>query len=325
MNAPMATSRARRQLLPFSAVAGLGLLLAALPGSEHNYYQLGLAALVDLLCLGISSLVVTGRLPRRLMVPNWLVFLGGVALLRHSAGGSQAGVGLLALLPCVWMAMYGSRRELGWMIAGMTAVFVGPIVLIGGDQYPASGLRGAILSIALTALISTAMHEVITDERDRSEDAEELARTDELTGLPNRRQWDSALPDALAAARRDGMPVAVIVLDLNAFKELNDQQGHQLGDQTLKACAAAWRPELRAADLLARLGGDEFAALLPGCDELNVSRLSERLREATPHVPGVSVGAAVSDGHESPTALLARADGALYADKRARLAAQPSG
>ena len=117
------------------------------------------------------------------------------------------------------------------------------------------------------------------------------------------------------------MPVAVIVLDLNAFKELNDEQGHHIGDQVLKSCAAAWRPELRAADLLARLGGDEFAAMLPGCDDVNAQRLAERLREATPHEPGVSVGYAVSDGRETPTAVLARADGALYAEKRREAAA----
>ncbi len=321
----MSESRARQKLLPFWVVAGLGLLLAALPGSEHNWYQLGLAALLDLYCLVVAYLVVTGRLPRKLMVPNWLLFLAGVALLRHSAGGAEAGVGLLALLPCVWMAMYGTRRELGWMIAGMAIVFAGPILFFGGEQYPISGLRGAVLAIALAALISTAVHELISDERGRSEDAEELARTDELTGLPNRRRWDAALHDAVNSARRDHMPLAVIVLDLNAFKQLNDEQGHQIGDQTLKACAAAWRPELRAADLLARIGGDEFAALLPGCDDLNASRLAERLREATPHEPGVSVGYAVSDGHESPTGLLARADGALYADKGTGLASQPSG
>ena len=92
-----------------------------------------------------------------------------------------------------------------------------------------------MLAIALAAMLSTVLHDLITGERDRSEDAEELARTDLLTGLPNRRVWDSALPHALARARRDGVPVAVIVLDLNAFKQLNDQQGHQIGDKTLKA------------------------------------------------------------------------------------------
>jgi diguanylate cyclase (GGDEF)-like protein len=317
--------RARDALLPFSAVAGLGLLLAALPGSEHDWYQLGLAALVDVFCFGIAYLVVTDRLPRALMVPNWLLFLGGVILLRHSGGGSRAGVGLLALLPCIWMAMYGTRRELAWMIGGMTVVYAGPIFLVGGEQYPVSGLRGAVLAIALAALISTAMQELITDERDRVEGAEELARTDELTGLANRRVWEEALPRALEGARRDGMPMAVVLLDLNSFKQLNDEQGHHIGDQALKACAAAWRPELRAADLLVRLGGDEFGALLPGCNEQNAGLLAGRLRDATPHSPGASVGFAVSDGHEVPAALMTRADGALYADKRAELAAQPSG
>lgn len=308
--------RVREKLVPFWVVAGLGLLLASLPGTEHNFLQLGLAYALNLYCLVVSYKVVTGRLSQKLLVPNWLLFLAGVALLRLSGGGIKAGVGLLALLPCIWMAMYGTRRQLAVMVAGMAAVYVAPIVIIGGEQYPTSGLRGTVLAVALAWMIPVALQNLITDERDRSEGAEELARTDELTGLPNRRVWDRALPDAMAVARRDGMPLAVILLDLNAFKQLNDEHGHHIGDQTLKACAAAWRPELRTADLLARVGGDEFAALLPGCDDLNAARLAERLRGATPHGPGASVGYAVSDGREGKAAVIARADGALYADKR---------
>jgi diguanylate cyclase (GGDEF)-like protein len=181
-----------------------------------------------------------------------------------------------------------------------------------------------VLAIALTALISTAMHELLSDERDRLEGAEELARTDDLTGLANRRVWDEALPRALESARREGRPTAVVLLDLNDFKQLNDRHGHHIGDQALKACASAWRPELRAADLLVRLGGDEFAVLLAGCDEQHATLLAGRLRSVTPHSPGASVGFAVSDGHETPEALMARGDTALYADKRAQLTFQPS-
>jgi GGDEF domain-containing protein len=73
-----------------------------------------------------------------------------------------------------------------------------------------------------------------------------------------------------------------------------------------------------------RLGGDEFATLLPGCDEHHAAALAGRLRSVTPTPPGASVGFAVSDGHETSEALMARSDAALYAEKRAQLAGQPS-
>ena len=93
------------------------------------------------------------------------------------------------------------------------------------------------------------------------------ARTDALTGLPNRRVWDEDLERELARARRHGGALCLAMLDLDRFKAFNDQHGHQAGDQLLAAAATAWRPELRATDTLARYGGEEFAVLLPHSDE----------------------------------------------------------
>lgn len=147
---------------------------------------------------------------------------------------------------------------------------------------------------------------------------EAAARTDPLTGLANRRAWDEQLSRELAAARRAGRPVVVALLDVDALKAINDQQGHQAGDRILRACAAAWRSELREGDLLARVGGDEFAALLADCAAEAALRLCDRLREPTPEVTA-SLGLAQWDGVEDAAALMARADAALYGDKaRAR-------
>ena len=146
---------------------------------------------------------------------------------------------------------------------------------------------------------------------------EAVARTDDLTGLPNRRSWDEELPRELSRARRDNRPVCVAMLDLDHFKAFNDRRGHQAGDRFLKHAAAAWRNELRATDVIARYGGEEFAVVLPACNIENAYALLGRLRAATPEQETCSGGMACWDGDESADALVGRADEALYEAKRA--------
>lgn len=151
-------------------------------------------------------------------------------------------------------------------------------------------------------------------------DLEAAATTDALTGVANRRAWDRALEDALAAAMSGATrrAVTICLLDLDGFKTLNDTQGHLAGDRALKGCVAAWRAELRSPDLLARLGGDEFGVLLPGCDRRRAEAIRERLEAFTPHAAGVSVGVAEWTGDEPALALMQRADRNLYERKAAR-------
>jgi diguanylate cyclase (GGDEF)-like protein len=145
----------------------------------------------------------------------------------------------------------------------------------------------------------------------------ELARRDELTGLPNRRAWNDELPRALELARRDGRPVSVAILDLDHFKAFNDSYGHPAGDRLLKSAAAAWHGELRKVDILARYGGEEFVVLLPdaGLDESR--QVLVRALAATPLGQTFSAGVVVWDGAETSDELIARADAALYEAKAA--------
>ena len=143
------------------------------------------------------------------------------------------------------------------------------------------------------------------------------ARTDPLTGLPNRRVWDEDLERELSRARRHGGNLCLAMLDLDRFKAFNDEFGHQAGDQLLAASAAAWRPALRATDTLARYGGEEFAVLLPHSDVEGAMTVVGRLLEVVPLGQTASAGVAVWDGKESANELLARADAALYEAKGA--------
>ncbi len=158
---------------------------------------------------------------------------------------------------------------------------------------------------------------IAIDRADLLARLEVSARTDDLTGLPNRRAWEEQLPLELARAERDEAPVCVAMLDLDRFKGFNDDRGHQAGDRLLKQSAASWAMQLRSTDMLARYGGEEFALVLPGCTLSDGQLLVERLRAAMPEDQTVSAGIAAWDGKETPELLVGRADSALYAAKKA--------
>ena len=170
--------------------------------------------------------------------------------------------------------------------------------------------------ITLTSLLAAEV--AVTLERVRLlARLESIARTDDLTGLPNRRAWQEELAKEVARAERDQLPLCVAILDLDRFKLYNDEHGHQAGDRFLKQAAAAWNEQLRATDVLARYGGEEFVLALPACAPAESLRVIERLRAATPDGQTCSAGMACWNGTESPGALIGRADAALYEAKRA--------
>jgi diguanylate cyclase (GGDEF)-like protein len=141
------------------------------------------------------------------------------------------------------------------------------------------------------------------------------AMTDGLTGAGNRRAWDAGVADSLLQARRTGTELAVVLLDLDHFKQFNDDHGHLAGDDHLRACAKAWTARLRPGDQLCRWGGEEFSVLLPACSLAGARQVADALRALVPEGETASAGIAVWDGQESAEALIARADGALYAAK----------
>jgi diguanylate cyclase (GGDEF)-like protein/PAS domain S-box-containing protein len=157
----------------------------------------------------------------------------------------------------------------------------------------------------------------LEDERETLlERVEAMARTDELTGLPNRRAWDEELRRGLARAARTRQPVCLGLLDLDRFKDFNDRHGHQAGDELLVETAAAWRLLLRVTDFIARYGGDEFLLLLPDCPPDEATVVVERLRTARPLRQSCSAGVVQWDGAIDAEQLIAHADAALYAAKR---------
>jgi diguanylate cyclase (GGDEF)-like protein len=151
-----------------------------------------------------------------------------------------------------------------------------------------------------------------------------LARTDALTGLPNRRLFMEELRRATARSHRSGTPIAIAYLDLDHFKLFNDRHGHTAGDAGLRAVGEALRAHVRENDVAARLGGDEFGIVLDRCDEDTARALAARLLHeltrslaaAPKGAVAVSIGVACFEGPPpSPEDMIDHADAAMYCAK----------
>ncbi|KFN45586.1 hypothetical protein N790_09795 [Arenimonas malthae CC-JY-1] len=168
---------------------------------------------------------------------------------------------------------------------------------------------------------------LLCTERSQRE-LERAARVDYLTGVYNRRAIEELGTRAIAAARRHGMSLAALVVDIDHFKRINDELGHAAGDHALVRAVERIRDELRTEDLLGRLGGEEFIVLMPSTDSASAVAAAERIREsfsAQPLVLGdqrrqvtLSIGVAVlAPADRQFSQLLQRADRAMYAAKKA--------
>jgi diguanylate cyclase (GGDEF)-like protein/PAS domain S-box-containing protein len=185
--------------------------------------------------------------------------------------------------------------------------------LPGGDRHP--GLFAAI-------------EREVTDEIRRERELEALASADPLTRLLTRRAGDAFLAREFARARRNGLAMALAILDIDHLKSVNDRYGHHVGDRVLSAFADVLRETLRSYDCAARIGGDEFMVVLPGTDRADALQVVDRVlagvrrksRVAVDHHRvGITCSAGLTSlgsGDRSAQALLRRADRALYLAKR---------
>jgi diguanylate cyclase (GGDEF)-like protein len=289
-------------------------------GSSMHWGMYAASAAVATLAGLLGIVPLPGILNKaREAIPS-LVFLVAIGLLRDSAGGINSAVGALALLPVFYTALYSSRTQLCTVLVGMTTVLLAQNVLIGPPAYPHSQYRAGVIFIVVSAIIGLVTQRLVSQRAEMLNYVSEMlsqvsdiASTDALTGLPNRRAWDAHLAEMLTGERY----MTVTMLDLDYFKKFNDTQGHPAGDRLLRETAAAWREELRAGDLVARLGGDEFALLLPDCDATSALEVVERLRLRIPGAQTCSAGIATHEPGGSPEALMAQADTALYEAKTA--------
>ncbi|PAU81108.1 diguanylate cyclase [Halovibrio salipaludis] len=159
----------------------------------------------------------------------------------------------------------------------------------------------------------------MTENRRLHQKLDQMAHEDQLTGLPNRRRTEQILEEEINRAHRSGQPLSLLALDLDHFKWVNDQHGHDVGDQVLLQVGIALNERLRSTDSIGRWGGEEFFVILPETASEGARQVAETLRQTTEScvlIGGmpvtVSIGVTEYDGMEGLRALISRADTILY-------------
>jgi diguanylate cyclase (GGDEF)-like protein len=190
------------------------------------------------------------------------------------------------------------------------------LLLNGAAGGPVRWLLIGSGSVVLSVLVLARMARLLKVVQVQAIQLSALARSDGLTGAPNRRTWDHELSRACQRARDTDELLCVALLDLDHFKRYNDANGHQAGDLLLRQAVAAWGDLLDDGDLLARYGGEEFAVLLPGYTPAEAAARLDLLRAVTPERQTFSAGVALWDSTTEPAEAVRAADEALYDAKR---------
>ena len=209
------------------------------------------------------------------------------------------------------------RTEFHWRTRG------GELRIIEWSNTALTGPDGSVTHVVGTGIDVTETRQWAADRVAAEERLRHIADHDGLTGLYNRRRFEQELDRHIVHGRRYGMDGALLVIDLDGFKKVNDGHGHRAGDRVLAAVARVLCTRLRESDILARFGGDEFAVLMPHGGAAEAAELANlvvnaiRREVSTPAGPlDASVGYALfEDATTSSDEVLSRADDAMYADK----------
>jgi diguanylate cyclase (GGDEF)-like protein len=305
----------------FETLPWLSLLDAVMGATASGALAvaLGLSVEVSLAVAGVVGALALSRWQPSVTI----LLLGGATLL---LGGGED-VAAVAAAPCVLAAWRSEARvgpgpEFRWtVLAAIVCFATTALTLLAIGQFTRLSDVAGALALA-TVLVGMARAGFTVTERLR--ESNERALTDDLTGLANRRH----LVERLQAAIDRGGDSALLLIDLDGFKELNDTLGHHAGDEVLRQIGPRLAEAVRGHDTLARLGGDEFALILAPGDEAAASAAGLRLRHALERSFAVqdiavhidaSVGIALFPEHaEDPIGLLQRADVAMYEAKRMR-------
>ena len=267
-----------------------------------------------------------------LLLVSGLMFMGLWLLLRTSASESSS-LYWLIIFPTMVMLSMGLR--LGSLVFGvyyliLLVLFLTPLSRLLPDPIDMP-MRVRFLFAMFGAFVFSWWAEYLRDSTRRAlrrnmERLEEEARTDSLTGLGNRRDFETAFAWVAAKFRRDLQPFALAIIDLDHFKRVNDTYGHEVGDKVLLHVAGAISRHIRASDRLFRWGGEEFTMLMPGVDDKAARMAAERVRMAVAAAPyrhkgtdiviTVSIGLCFGDNCKELDDAMTTADRNLYKAKR---------
>jgi diguanylate cyclase (GGDEF)-like protein len=312
--APMSYSvRQQRRALRF-AVLGNAVPIAVATATEfdshHTVFFIGAVGAC------VAPIVVT-MVSRRNPLPFYVAAYGGIlalTMMQAYSGGAASPYAVLLMMAMLWFGVQATDRELAIGMGVLAACAYLPMLIFGPPAYPTHWGNAALL-VLVGVSVAYSLRAVTRETQTLNARLVKEATIDDLTGLLNRRGWRMAADRELARAAREGTQVALLLLDLDSLKEINDTRGHDEGDRILRETADRMRTALRAGDVLVRLGGDEFGALLTDTSRDQALAAVERLKQMTPKLGCFSAGVAAWDGAQPLDQLLRRADVALYTAK----------
>jgi diguanylate cyclase (GGDEF)-like protein len=282
-------------------------------------------AVITVICLALTLVGATCRwAPHRIPRLVWLlipvisvVAITGLNVLTNDA---STGAQMFFLWPILYATNFLSRRVIVLTLAAVAAGEGIGVLSVLELTAALSDWSSVVLAMTLTAFIVSSLR----TRNDRLLGAlETQAFADSLTGLANRRSFDGELARAVAWQHRSGEPIALLIIDVDHFKKINDTWGHAVGDKALQLVAGAMRGVAGGEDdVVARLGGDEFVVLLRA-DRMGARRAADEVRgaaEAIDGLPGgapqLSIGVAIMPDHAGTAEeLIGAADAALYEAK----------
>ena len=314
--------RLNKKLMAYTAAAMYGA--AAFDGSIEGFLpgdpSFAIAPVFASIAIAAALVFAGPRLPRWGLAPLGPI---GVALIAYALSATPgAGDGaVLYMWPVLWTTFFFGRRGAVSIVAFVGIAHAATLLALpAASSYPGRWVDVMVSVSVLAAVILTLVH---YNDLLLTRLAEE-ARTDSLTGLLNRRGFEERASLELARARRERHSVAVATIDVDFFKRINDEWGHDIGDRVLARTGELLAAETRDIDLVARFGGEEFVVLLPGCDSADAEAFADRVRaalasEGASELPAVrvSVGIRADVAPSDIDAMLQDADSALYSAKRA--------
>jgi diguanylate cyclase (GGDEF)-like protein len=291
----------------------IDLIESLVPGGQAFSLLPGFGSVI----FGTLLITFGMRLPRKLLgaLGPLGVALIAVALATTTTPGDGA---VLYMWPVLWQSHFFGRRGTVLIIASVGVAHGIVLTAIAhGDLDRWIDVMSAVSVVGAVVEVLSARNRRLVEHISAE------ARVDELTQLLNRRGFDEGAARELAVAARDQSSIGVALFDLDHFKRVNDEFGHETGDHVLQRFAECLRANLRATDIAARLGGEEFVALLPGADLEQTCEYTERVRASLslpaedPKLPNVTVSAGASAVvmPDNIDVVLKRADMALYAAK----------
>ncbi|WP_250035186.1 GGDEF domain-containing protein [Paractinoplanes maris] len=271
--------------------------------------------------VGAMALRRPGWIPRLWWLAAPFVAIAIIAGMNYASHDASAGAQLFYLWPVLYAANFLSHRMAALVLALISAGHAAVAFSTLTTAKALSDWISVTVALSLTSFVVTSLR----NRNDRLRHVlESQALADPLTGVGNRRSFDDELTRAVTWARRGGEPLALISVDIDYFKKINDTYGHGVGDQAIQVVANALRViARREQDVVARLGGDEFVVLLR-TDRANAGRAADEVRVVLDAVeglpcgpPGLSIGIAVLPDHASTAdELRAASDAALYEAKQ---------